>query len=202
MYDYIYQAGQQNKQTLILLHGTGGDEKNLLPVAHALDPNANVLSVRGNVTENGMSRYFKRHSEGQYDWTDLEQRAKDLYQFIKISAEKYNFVLEEAIYLGFSNGANIALKMLINEQNKINKGMLFAPMFPKDIEADIDLSTRTVYLSMGKNDPIVPLAESQRVIQLFTNHGAKVTKYWVDSHEMNEATLLAGKKWYKQLNKI
>lgn len=201
MYEYIYESGTGSNQTLILLHGTGGDERDLLPLAPRIAKDANVLSIRGNVSENGMNRYFKRHGEGHYDWEDLNKRAKDLYQFIEKLSEKYQFDLKKAVYLGFSNGSNIAIQMLINPHTQVNKGMLFAPMYPKGIDQEIDLSSRHIYLSMGENDPIVPLAESQRVIDLFADRGATVTKYWVNSHELNENTLAEAKVWFNQVNK-
>lgn len=201
MYEYIYQEGKNGQPVLILLHGTGGDEENLLPVAEVLDSDATVLSIRGNVSENGMNRYFKRHGEGQYDWDDLEQRGKELYTFIEKLSNEYKFALEDAIYLGFSNGSNIAMNMLLREETEINKGMLFAPMYPTNLTEELDLADRKVFLSMGENDPIVPLAESERVKKIFRDANASVTEYWVDSHELNQATLLAGKKWYETVTK-
>ncbi len=201
MYKYIYNEGKEGHPTFILLHGTGGDEKNLLPVAEIIDSEATVVSIRGNVSENGMNRYFKRLGEGNYDWDDLDIRGRELYEFIESLSDKHGFALNDAIYVGFSNGSNIAINMLLREETKINKAMLFAPMYPKNVSTDLKLNDRTVYLSMGKNDPIVPLVESQRVIKNFTDSGASVTEYWVNSHELNEATLVAGKKWYEKLIK-
>lgn len=199
MYEYIYEKGQEEKKTFILLHGTGGDERDLIPVAQAIDSEANILSIRGNVSENGMNRYFKRHGEGNYDWEDLEKKGEDLYQFIETLSEEYGFALNDGIYLGFSNGSNIAMNMLLTAENKVNIGMLFAPMYPKELDQRNDLSSRKVYLSMGENDPIVPIEESKRVIDHFTSQNADVTKFWVNSHELNEETLIAAKKWYQQL---
>src|SRR5699024_578163 len=102
-------------------------ENDLLPVAEVLDAEATILSIRGNVSENGMNRYFKRHGEGQYDVEDLMRRGQELYQFIEEKAEEYGFSLEDAIYLGFSNGSNIAINMMLLDDSKINKAMLYAP---------------------------------------------------------------------------
>lgn len=199
MYEYIYKEGREHNPVLILLHGTGGDENDLLAIAEVLDETATVVSIRGNVSENGMNRYFKRHGEGQYDWEDLNQRGEDLYTFIEELSKEHGFRLEDAIYLGFSNGSNIAMDMLLKEETKINKGMLFAPMYPRDLSQELHLENRKVFLSMGENDPIVPVAESQRVIKTFTDAGADVTEYWVNSHELNEAALRAGKSWYEKI---
>lgn len=201
MYKYIYQEGQANESVFVLLHGTGADEKNLLPIAEMLNPNASVLSIRGDVSENGMNRYFKRHAEGQYDIPNLMERGEKLAKFIAKTAKKYDFALEDAIYLGFSNGSNIAINMMLREDTKINKAMLYAPMYPVDYNAEHDLADAKIFLSMGKNDPIVPQSESDYVIEMFTKMGADVTEYWVNSHEITGDNLQAGKEWLEKLTK-
>ena len=122
-------------------------------------------------------------------------------QFIEEKAEEYGFALENAIYIGFSNGSNIAINMMLLDDSKVNKGMLFAPMYPIDTEEVKDLPDTKVYLSMGENDPIVPRAESDRVINIFKDLGADVTEFWVNSHELNGETLLAGKRWLESVTK-
>lgn len=199
MYKYIYNEGKADEPVIVLLHGTGADEKNLIPVTDAIAPNSTVLSIRGNVSENGMNRYFKRHGEGQYDVEDLMTRGKELYAFIAEKAKEYNFALEDVVLFGFSNGSNIGINMMLLEDSKINKGMLYAPMYPVDLSEDPDLSDTKVLLSMGENDPIVPKAESDRVIDIFESRGAKVDQIWVNSHEINEKNLIAGKQWLDAL---
>lgn len=200
MYNYIYNKGKAGEPVIVLLHGTGADENNLIPVANAIAPDSTVLSIRGNVSENGMNRYFKRHAEGNYDVEDLMTRGKELYQFITEKAAEYNFELEDVVLLGFSNGSNIGINMLLLEESKINKGMLYAPMYPVDLTDGPDLSDAKILLSMGENDPIVPKAESDRVIEIFESRGAKVDQVWVNSHEINEKNLIAGKQWLDALN--
>lgn len=199
MYNYIYNEGKAGEPVIVLLHGTGADENNLVPVANAIAPDSTVLSIRGNVSENGMNRYFKRHAEGNYDVEDLMTRGKELYQFITEKAAEYNFELEDVVLLGFSNGSNIGINMLLLEESKINKGMLYAPMYPVDLTDGPDLSDAKILLSMGENDPIVPKAESDRVIEIFESRGAKVDQVWVNSHEINEKNLIAGKQWLDAL---
>lgn len=200
MYNYIYNEGKAGEPVIVLLHGTGADENNLIPVSDALAPDATVLSIRGNVSENGMNRYFKRHGEGHYDVEDLNKRGKELYDFIEQKAEEYNFALEDVILFGFSNGSNIGINMLLLEKAKFNKAMLFAPMYPVEIEAGPDLSDAKILLSMGENDPIVPKEESDRVIKIFKSRGAKVDQVWVNSHEINEKNLIAAKQWLNNLS--
>lgn len=200
MYNFIYNEGKAGEPVIVLLHGTGADENNLIPVSDALAPDATVLSIRGNVSENGMNRYFKRHGEGHYDVEDLNKRGKELYDFIEQKAEEYNFALEDVIMFGFSNGSNIGINMLLLEKAKFNKAMLFAPMYPVEIEAGPDLSDAKILLSMGENDPIVPKEESDRVIEIFKSRGAKVDQVWVNSHEINEKNLIAAKQWLNKLS--
>ena len=199
MYEYIYNEGKVNTPVMVLLHGTGADENNLVPVANAIAPGSTVLSIRGNVSENGMNRYFKRHGEGIYDVEDLMRRGKELYDFIAKKADEYNFELEDVVLFGFSNGANIGINMMLLEDSKLKKGMLYAPMYPVDVAEGLDLKNSKVLLSMGERDPIVPKAESERVIEIFESRGAAVDQVWVTSHEINEKNLIAGKQWLDEI---
>ncbi len=199
MYEYIFNEGKAGKPVFILLHGTGGDETNLMPIAQVFDPEATVLSIRGNVSENGMNRYFKRHGEGHYDVEDLHARGKDLSEFIQKKAEEYNFALNDTILVGFSNGSNIGINMLLHADSPFTKAMLYAPMYPVEISEELTLDDAKIFLSMGENDPIVPREESERVIDIFATRGAEVDKVWVNSHEINENNIIAGKQWLAKL---
>ena len=128
-------------------------------------------------------------------------RGKELYGFIEKKAKEYNFALEDVVLFGFSNGSNIGINMLLLEDSKVNKGMLYAPMYPIELAEGPDLSDAKVLLSMGENDPIVPKSESDRVINIFESRGATVDQVWVNSHEINEKNLIAGKQWLDALNK-
>ena len=131
---HIFKQGAQGKPVFLLLHGTGGDERDLLPLAEMLDPTYSILSVKGEVSENGMARYFKRLGEGQYDLEDLEYRGQELYQFIEESSKEYGFNLEDVIPVGFSNGSNMAINLILREQTPFQKALLFAPLYPLDLE--------------------------------------------------------------------
>ncbi|MEJ7542192.1 methylhydroquinone degradation carboxylesterase MhqD [Staphylococcus intermedius] len=191
---HIFKQGEPSKPTFVFLHGTGGDENDLIPLAEILDPTYNVLGVRGNVSENGMNRFFKRHGEGQYDVEDLKFRTTELHEFLESAADQYNFDLDKVVLVGFSNGSNIAISLMLNENMPYKKGLLFAPLYPLDVPEDLDLSGKSVYLSMGKNDPIVPVEASEYVRAIFKDRGAEVTEYWVNSHELNQATVLVAKE--------
>lgn len=197
---HIYQEGQKNHPVFVLLHGTGGDETNLLAVAEFLDPKATVLSIRGNVSENGMFRYFKRKEEGVYDIEDLYQRGTELYKFIEESSKKYGFSIEDVVLVGFSNGSNIAINLLLQEESLINKAALFAPMYPVDLSKNNkDLQGASVYISAGRRDPIVPISSTEEVVDIFQSRNADVTTFWVNSHELNMDTLAQAKIWLDKL---
>ena len=179
--EHIFREGEANAPTLILLHGTGGDESDLLPLSQLLNPKYNVLSIRGEVSENGMNRFFKRHGEGQYDIEDLNFRTDRLIAFLKEAAERYGFDLSLAIPVGFSNGSNIAISMILHQDISFQTALLYAPLYPVNDANDKDLSGMHVLLSMGEHDPIVTSKDSQNVIDLFENRGTNVTQGWVSS---------------------
>ncbi|WP_436863014.1 methylhydroquinone degradation carboxylesterase MhqD [Staphylococcus caeli] len=191
--EHIFRAGEANAPTLILLHGTGGDERDLLPLSELLNPNYNVLSIRGEVSENGMNRFFKRHGEGQYDIEDLKLRTDRLISLIQQAAERYHFDLSKAIPVGFSNGSNIAISMILHSDISFKAALLYAPLYPVDIANDKDLSGMKVLLSMGEHDPIVTMQDSKNVIDIFKRRGAEVTQIWVNSHELTQDGVAAGR---------
>ncbi|SCS37084.1 methylhydroquinone degradation carboxylesterase MhqD [Staphylococcus caeli] len=198
--EYIFRAGDTNAPTLILLHGTGGDEHDLLPLSELLNPKYNVLSIRGEVSENGMNRFFKRHGEGQYDLEDLKLRTDRLILFLKEAAERYGFDLTQAIPVGFSNGSNIAISMILHQDISFKAALLYAPLYPVDIANDKDLSDMKVLLSMGEHDPIVTKEDSMHVIDIFEKRGAEVTQVWVNSHELTQAGVEAGRELLKVMD--
>ena len=164
----------------------------MLPLGEVLNSKYNVLSVRGEVSENGMNRYFKRLGEGKYDIEDLEYRTERLITFLKEAADKYNFDLAQAIPVGFSNGSNIAISMMLHDDITFKKALLYAPLYPVDLVNNKDLSDVDVLLSMGENDPIVTVEASKNVIDIFESRGANVTQVWVNSHELTQAGIQAG----------
>lgn len=192
---YIYKEKQKDAPVFVLLHGTGGNEKDLLPLAEKFNPNYNQLAIRGNVKENGMNRFFKRHAEGKYDWKDLEFRAQELYGFIQKKAEEYQFKLDNLILVGFSNGSNIAIKLMLEKPEIFKQAILFAPMYPKNVNEIQDFTESNVFLSLGINDPIVKKSESQRVIDLFQKRGAHVTTIWGEGHHIHPEALKKASDW-------
>lgn len=198
---HIFQKGNDSsKPTLLLLHGTGGTEQDLLPLAERIDADANVLSVRGNVSENGMPRYFRRLAEGVFDEEDLIFRTKELYNFLDEAAEKYDFDRNNVIAVGYSNGANIAASLLFHYQDALKGAILHHPMVPrKGIELP-NLSEKAVFIAAGTNDPICPAQESEDLNTILENAGANTTLHWENmGHQLNLGEIEAAGKWYLNL---
>ncbi|CAM4347059.1 alpha/beta hydrolase [Lacicoccus alkaliphilus] len=196
---HIFKEGKKGAPVFAVLHGTGGTEHDLIPLAEMLNEEYSLLSIRGNVQEGGMNRYFKRHGEGQYDLEDLEFRGKELLDFIEESAEKYDFKTEDVIPIGFSNGSNIAINMILREECDFRKALLFAPLYPVDLsDNNKDLSGFEVFLSLGKGDPIVPEEESEKVVEIFKSRGAAVKHSWVNGHSLPQEVALEARDWLNQ----
>lgn len=196
---HIFKEGKDlNGPTLLLLHGTGGDENDLLPLAQIVDPNANVLSVRGNVNENGMNRYFKRLGAGIFDEEDLIQRTKDLYAFLDDAAKEYGFDRSKVIALGYSNGANIAGSLIFHYEEALAGAILHHPMVPlRGLELP-NLADLSVFIGAGKNDPMCPARESEELDSLLSNAGADVSVHWENNgHQLTNTELQAAATWYQ-----
>lgn len=193
--EYIFKPGIKGKPVFVLLHGTGGDERDLLQLAEMLDKDYGVLSVRGQEPENGMNRFFKRTGMGQYDLENLDFRGRELLDFVKEQAEKNDFNVENAIFVGFSNGSNIAINMLLREDANFKRAILFAPLYSIELDDKKDLSGLNVFISMGKNDPMASVRDNETVIELFKSRGARVEEYWVNGHELTGDAVMAAKYW-------
>jgi len=192
---HIFQKENLSKPTFLLLHGTGGDEKDLLGLAHFIQPEYNVLSVCGEVKENGMNRFFKRLSEGVFDEVDLVYRTQQLKEFIDQASIDYGFDKNHVIALGYSNGANIAGSLLFHYSDVFEKAILLHPMVPIRKELP-DLSHVSVFIGAGKNDPICPPKESIELNELLSTAQADVTLHWENNgHRISESELNAIKKW-------
>ncbi|AYC30429.1 alpha/beta hydrolase [Paenisporosarcina cavernae] len=188
------------KPVLLLLHGTGGTERDLLPLAERLDDTASLLSVRGNVSENGMPRFFRRLAEGIFDEEDLIFRTKELDDFITESAEKYEFDRHNVVAVGYSNGANIASSMLFHRAESLRGAILHHPMVPRRGIDLPNLDGKNVFIAAGKNDPICPPQETEDLQALLQNAGASVETFWDNQgHQLSYAELDEAKKWYTTL---
>ena len=161
---------------LLLLHGTGGNEYDLLPLRDQLSPGAAVLSVRGTVLENGMPRFFRRLDEGVFDEDDLHRRADDLAEFVVTASAEYGIEEGSLVAVGFSNGANIASAMLLQRPGLLGAAVLLSAMVPYAEPPAADLSGTVVVISNGERDPMIPAAVTQRLAGLLRDRGAEVVE--------------------------
>lgn len=197
---HIFKKGiDPSKPTLLLLHGTGGTEKDLLPLAEKIDQEAHVLSVRGNVLENGVPRFFRRLAEGVFDEEDLIFQTKELNEFLDKAAKENNFDRHNIIAIGYSNGANMAASLLFHYQNALRGAILHHPMVPRrNIELP-DLTDKDVFIGAGKNDPMCPAKESEDLRILLEKAGASVDIHWENKgHQLTPSEIKAATKWYKR----
>lgn len=192
---HIFQKGTIDT-TLLLLHGTGGTERDLLPIAEMISPSSNVLSVRGNVLENGMPRFFRRLAEGVFDIEDLVFRTKELQEFLDAAAVQYEFDRSKVIAIGYSNGANIAGSLVFHYENALQAAILFHPMVPRRGIALPALTGMPVFIGAGKNDPICPPQETHDLAALLQDAGADVELYWHSfGHQLTRDEVDAAKVW-------
>ncbi|MGN7402470.1 alpha/beta hydrolase [Cytobacillus praedii] len=198
---HIFNKGQNpTKPTLLMLHGTGGNELDLLPLAGRIDDEANVLSVRGNVLENGMPRFFRRLAEGVFDEEDLIFRTKELNDFLTEAAEKYEFDRNNIIAIGYSNGANIAASLLFHFQNALKGAILHHPMVPRRGIELPDLSGKSVFIAAGTNDPICSPEESVELQNLLVKANANVELHWENrGHQLTINEVEKAREWYLKL---
>lgn len=199
---HIFNKGtDMSKPTLLLLHGTGGTEEDLLPLAAQLDSTASVLSVRGNIEENGMPRFFKRLAEGVFDEEDLIFRTKELNEFLDEAADKYQFNRQNIIAVGYSNGANIAGSLLFHYENSLKGAILHHPMVPRRNINLPKLQNRVIFIAAGKNDPMCPPKEAIDLEEMLKEAEASVELFWTNGgHQLMMEEVVAAKKWYdKQL---
>ena len=196
---HLYQAPKTVDAPIFLfLHGTGGTEQDLVGLVSLLDSEAGYLSVRGEVSENGMPRFFKRLAEGVFDEEDLALRTARLIQFLRDQAAERGFDLDRLIPVGYSNGANIAANMLF-EEALFKQAILLHPMVPRRGVTLPDLSDVRVFIGAGSNDPICPAQETEELSALLKQAGASVDVTWSNyGHQLVMPTIEAATDWLKQ----
>ena len=184
---------------LLMLHGTGGNEHDLVPLADMLLPGAGVLSPRGQVLEHGMPRFFRRLAEGVFDIDDLKRRSQELGDFIVSAAAKYEFATSDLTAVGFSNGANMAASLLLLRPEALGGAVLFRAMVPLIPDALPKLPATPVLLSNGRSDPLVSAEETERLAALLRSGGAEVTVSWQNAgHELTDRDVITAREWLAQ----
>jgi phospholipase/carboxylesterase len=201
-FEHVYEQGT-NLITILALHGTGGDEHDLVPMAKMVAPGAHVLSPRGKVLENGAPRFFRRLAEGVFDIEDLKFRTHELADFIVAAAQTYKFDVNNLYALGFSNGANIASSLLFLHPEVLAGGAILRGMVPLDIEkgelgALPNLQGKKVFLANGTRDRVVPLENAKRLAEMYKQAGATVTlELNPASHGLIQSDLQAMRHWFE-----
>src|ERR671910_967673 len=146
IHQFIPSSATQDKVTFLLLHGTGGNEQDLIPLGRELNPRAAMLSPRGKVLESGMPRFFRRLAEGVFDIEDLKFRTHELADFVEKASRVYGFNSKNVISVGYSNGANIASSLLLLRTEALSSAVLFRPMIPLTPEKIPNLETKNIFM--------------------------------------------------------
>ena len=182
--------------TLLLLHGTGGDENDLLELGRLLAPGAGLLSPRGKVLEHGMPRFFRRLAEGVFDLDDLRARTHELANFVAQAAATYSFDPARVVAVGFSNGANIAASVFLLHPETLAGGALLHAMVPLEPESPPDLHSKRIFLGAGRRDPLISPEETERLAGILRGYGATVEEHWQPGgHALSQSEVVAARAW-------
>ncbi|BDI31023.1 hydrolase [Capsulimonas corticalis] len=199
-FKHRYLAGAAGAPTLLLLHGTGGDENDLLGLGQTLLPGAGLLSPRGKVMEGASPRFFRRLAAGVFDLEDLRLRTDELAEFITSGAGQYGFDPARVIAVGYSNGANIAASLLLRHPGALSAAVLLHAMTPFVPETPPALDGTPVLITAGRVDPMVPAANVEQLARILNDSGADVSLRWSPGgHGLTEAEVDAATQWLAAL---
>lgn len=194
-----FEPGDGRRPVLLALHGTGGNEDDLVPLARTIDPAASVLSPRGRVLEQGMPRFFRRLAEGVFDLEDLRVRTGELAEFLDAAARRHGFGLSRVVAVGYSNGANMAASLMLSRAATLAGAILFRPMVPFEPAERPVLDGAKVLISAGHQDAIVPRPLTLRLAELLTSGGADVTTRWYQTgHGLTPQEVRDAADWYRE----
>ncbi|MFW6273154.1 MAG: alpha/beta hydrolase [bacterium] len=191
---------KNNQRTLVLLHGTGGDENDLMFLGENIDQSANLLGLRGRINENGLNRFFKRLKPGVLDTENLIEETKYLHKFLQAFAKVNDLDKEEMVLLGYSNGANIIGSLIYHFGKYYKAHILLHPMVPiKDFDI-VRQDHNKIFISAGENDPIVPMVEAKELYERLKDKNADVTfNVYKYGHSLSDLEIKDIKKWYKKI---
>lgn len=194
-----YEPGTSDS-TLLLLHGTGADENDLIPLGRAVAPGAALLSPRGQVLENGMPRFFRRLAMGVFDVEDLKKRTADLATFVDAATEHYGIDLARTILLGYSNGANIGGSLLLSNPGLVRAAVLLHAMVPFRPDEMPDLDGTRVLITGGMQDPMIPADQTHELAELLEGCGADVELSLAPGgHELTDLELQKVSAWVRRV---
>ncbi|MCL5068617.1 MAG: alpha/beta hydrolase [Thaumarchaeota archaeon] len=187
-----------SKLTLLMLHGTGGDEYDLVPIFKELGVASSMLSPRGKVLENGMPRFFRRTAEGVFDLRDLEFRTRELSDFVGASVSEYRLDAHNVVAIGYSNGANIAASVLLSRPDVLAGAILMRPMLPMTPRSLPDLRSKPVFISAGISDEVIPKESTAQLINVMEKSGADLKiAHQPSGHALVASDILDAKIWLK-----
>ena len=192
-------AGEGSGVTILLLHGTGGNEHDLIELGRSLAPGVGLLSPRGKVSEHGMPRFFRRLAEGVFDEEDLIKRTHELADFVGVAAKHYGFDPSKVVALGYSNGANVAASTLLLRPGVLSGAVLLRAMVPLKLAKLPDLSGVPVFLAAGDHDPLIPAANVAELAKMLGDAGAKVELYRSSAgHQLTQGDLQGAAGWISE----
>jgi predicted esterase len=200
MSDFIHQFLSGTTETTVLaLHGTGGNENDLVSLAQTIFPGANVLSPRGNISENGANRFFRRFAEGIFDLENLREETEKLANFVIQSSQRYGFAANDVIALGYSNGANIAASVLLSRPEILRGAILLRAMTPFEPQIYPELRKKPIFLAAGLDDSIVGNENVLNLAQIFNSAEADVTLHFsVADHSLRHEEIEAAQQFVAQ----
>ena len=195
---HFIPSSRKINEVILLLHGTGGDENYLLNIGRRISPGAAILSPRGNVTENGSTRFCLRSPDGVFNIGDVKLRTEELADFIMKASERYKFDLNRLSVIGYSNGASIAVSVILTHPDIIKRAVLFHPGLPFTPRKPLDLVNKRVLITCGSYDTIVNSDESIELAKLLKQFGANVEIYrHGGDHELEKSEIIAAKRFLK-----
>lgn len=197
---HVFVPGKsENAPVLLMLHGTGGNEEDLLGVGQAISPNSALLGVRGQELEQGMPRFFRRLAMGVFDEENLLFRTAELNDYLQEAAEQYDFDRSNIVAVGYSNGANIAASLLFHHSNSLKGAVLLHPMVPRRGVELPSMKGVPVFIGAGSNDPLCPPQETEELISLLEGAEALVTPFWhQEGHRLTHDEVKRAAAWYQQ----
>lgn len=193
---HIFIKGKK-AETLVLFHGTGGNEKDLLELAKYIDPNASYLGLLGNVKEGDMHRFFKRKAMGVLDVENMIEETKKIMIELEKLSQRYSFNYDKMIAVGYSNGANMIASLLMEKEDLFKKAILFNPMYPRAKTNDLTLSQANVFISYGLNDNMIPKDSTEKLIEFLLENNANVALYkHYNGHQITREAVDKAKSFY------
>jgi predicted esterase len=198
-FEHVFRAPDAvHLPTLLLLHGTGGTEHDLVSLGESLAPGAGLLSPRGKVLERGMARFFRRLSEGVFDLDDLRFRTSELTAFVAAAVNHYGLDNSSIVAVGFSNGANVAASTLLLQPGVLSGAVLFRAMVPIVPDPLPELPGTPVFMSNGRTDSLIPAAEAERLATLLRQAGASLTIEWQPGgHQLTRRDIHQARQWMR-----